>query len=134
MTRTLTPPPPPQRYNIYLIPNTHLVHQVGQVSTRESGGSLRERLEVGLRVEDGSRCVEPQNLLAAAHVRQRHRDVLVEAAGADEGVVQRFGEVGGGDDDDVAVLVEPVHLHQQLKTNFGRFKKWKTQRYVHVGK
>lgn len=40
--------------------------------------------------------------------------MLVEAAGASEGVVQRLGEVGGGDDDDVAVLVEPVHLHQQL--------------------
>ena len=50
----------------------------------------------------------------AAHVGQRHDDVGVEAAGARERAVERLGEVGGGEDDDALVLLEAVHLDEQL--------------------
>ena len=39
--------------------------------------------------------------------------VAVEAAGAEQGGVERFGPVGGGHDDDAAVGAEAVHLDEQ---------------------
>lgn len=40
--------------------------------------------------------------------------VTVEASWTGQGFVQRFGEIGGGDDDDTLGLLEPVELDQEL--------------------
>ena len=58
--------------------------------------------------------VDLEDLLAPAHVRQRHHHLAVEAAGAQQRRVEHVGAVGGGDDDDALVALEAVHLHQQL--------------------
>ena len=58
--------------------------------------------------------VHAQDLLAAAHVGQRHYDLAVEAARAQQRRIEHVGAVGGGDDDDAFVALEAVHLHQQL--------------------
>ena len=55
-----------------------------------------------------------QDLLAAANVGQRHDDLAVEAARAQQRRVEHVGPVGGGDDDDARVALEAVHLDQQL--------------------
>ena len=40
--------------------------------------------------------------------------MAVEAAGAQQGAIQLLQQVGGAEDDDVALGVEAIHLHQQL--------------------
>ncbi len=58
--------------------------------------------------------VHLEDLLAAAHVRQRHHDLAVEAAGTQQRRVEHVRPVGGGDDDHAFVALEAVHLDQQL--------------------
>ena len=58
--------------------------------------------------------VHLEDLLASAHVRQRHDDLAVEAARAQQRRVEHVGPVGGRDDDDALVAFETVHLDQQL--------------------
>src|SRR5690606_13508715 len=41
-------------------------------------------------------------------------DATIEAPGAQNGGIEHIGPVGGGDDDDALVGLEPVHLHEQL--------------------
>ena len=42
-------------------------------------------------------------------------DLAVEPAGAAQRLVERFGPVGGGDDDEVLPRFDPVHQRQQLR-------------------
>ena len=58
--------------------------------------------------------VDLQDRLAAVDVGPIDDDGAVEAAGAQQGGVERFGAVGGGHDDDAAVGVEAVHLDEEL--------------------
>ena len=55
-----------------------------------------------------------QDLDAALHVRAVEDDLAVEAAGPQERRVEHVGPVRGGDDDDVRVRVEAVHLDEDL--------------------
>ena len=55
-----------------------------------------------------------QDLLAADEVGVRDDDLTVEAAGPQQRRVEHVGPVGRGDDDDAFVLLEAVHLDQQL--------------------
>ena len=66
---------------------------------------LVERLALDVDLED---------LQAALHVRAVEDDLAVEAAGAQQRRVEHVGPVGGGDDDDVGVRVEAVHLDEDL--------------------
>ena len=58
--------------------------------------------------------VHLQDLLAADHVRVRHHDLAVEAAGTQQRRIEHVGPVGGGDQDDAFIRLEAVHLDQQL--------------------
>ena len=55
-----------------------------------------------------------QDLLAAADVGQRHDDLAVEAARAQQRRIEHVGTVGRGDDDHAHRRLEAVHLDQQL--------------------
>src|SRR4051812_3113405 len=63
----------------------------------------RELQDEGLQVHIGSERdlanVNAQDLLAADHVRVRHHDLAIEAAGTQQGGVEHVGPVGGRDDD-----------------------------------
>ncbi len=50
---------------------------------------------------------------AAGDIGPIDQHVPIEAAGPQQGGVERFGPVGGGHHDDAAVAVEAVHLDQQ---------------------
>eukprot|EP00962_Isochrysis_galbana_P031896 scaffold10429_cov122-Isochrysis_galbana.AAC.2 len=91
-----------------------LVDKVGQVSPREAGRGARQHLDVHVGVQRHRLRVQVEHLPPAANVRKRHHYIGVEPARPDERPVEGFGEVGGGDDDDAGVLLEPVHLDQQL--------------------
>ena len=55
-----------------------------------------------------------QDLLAADEVGVGDDDLPVEPARAQQGRIEHVGPVGRGDDDDAFVLLEAVHLDQQL--------------------
>ena len=55
-----------------------------------------------------------QDLLAADEVGVRDDDLTVEAAGPQQRRIEHVGPVGRGDDDDAFVLLEAVHLDEQL--------------------
>ena len=55
-----------------------------------------------------------QNILAALQIRQLHRHAAVEAARTGQRGVQRFGAVGGRQNDDAVVALKAVHLGEQL--------------------
>ena len=91
-----------------------LVEHVGQVGAGEArrthGDGVQihirhERLALGVHLEDG---------LTAFQVRGLHGHLTVETTGAQQRGVEHVGTVGGRDDDQVRVVVEAVHLHEQL--------------------
>ena len=55
-----------------------------------------------------------QDLLAALDVRQTDIDLTVEAAGAEQGLIEDVGTVGGRHDDDAVVGLKSVHLNEEL--------------------
>ena len=58
--------------------------------------------------------VDPQDRLAAGAVREGDGDLPVEAAGPKQGRVEDVRSVGRGEDDDARLVVEAVHLDEQL--------------------
>ena len=66
---------------------------------------LRERLAARVHLEDA---------LAALAVGPVDDDLAVEAARAQQRRVEDVGPVGGGDQDDVVLHLEAVHLDQEL--------------------
>ena len=88
--------------------------EVGEVGAGEAGRAARDGLEVDVGRQRHLAHVDLQDLLAADHVRVRHHDLAVEAAGAQQRRIEHVGPVGGGDQDDAFVGLEAVHLDQQL--------------------
>ena len=90
------------------------VHQVGEIGAGESRRAARDVRGLHVFAERNLAHVHAQDLLAATHVGQRHHDLAVEAARAQQRRIEHVGTVGGGDDDDAFVAFEAVHLDQQL--------------------
>ena len=73
-----------------------------------------ERVEVDLLRERLAARVDLEDLLAALAVGAVDDDLAVEAAGAKERRVEDVRAVGGGDEDDVVLHLEAVHLDEEL--------------------
>ncbi len=80
----------------------------------EPGGLAGERVEVDLLGERLAAGVDLEDLPAPAAIGAVHDDLAVEAPGAQQCRVEDVGTVGGGDEDDVVLHLEAVHLDQQL--------------------
>ena len=91
-----------------------LVDQVGEVGAGEAGRALGEALERDVLVQRLALRVHVQDGDAALDVGRVDDHLAVEAAGAQQRRVEDVGPVRGGDDDDVGVRVEAVHLHEDL--------------------
>ena len=91
-----------------------LVDQVGEVGAGEAGRLARERVEIDLLGERLAAGVDLEDLLAALAVRAIDDDLAVEAARPQKRGVEDVGPVGGGDQDDVVLHLEAVHLDEQL--------------------
>ncbi len=91
-----------------------LVDQVGEVGAGEAGGLAGERVDVDLLGQRLAARVDLEDLRAALAVGTVDDDLAVEAPGAQEGGVEDVGPVGGGDEDDVVLHLEAVHLDEQL--------------------
>ena len=55
-----------------------------------------------------------EDLLAPQAIRTVDDDLAVEAPGPQQRRIEDVGPVGGGDQDDVVLHLEPVHLDEQL--------------------
>ena len=91
-----------------------LVHEIHEVGAREARRELGQRAKVDVAGKGLALGVHADYLLAALDVGAVHRDLPVEAAGTQKRWVQDVGAVGGSDEDHGLVLLEAVHLHQQL--------------------
>ena len=91
-----------------------LVHQVGEVRTREAGGAAGDGLGLDVGRQRHLLHVHAQDLLAAVHVRVRHHHLAVEPAWTKQRRVQHVRTVGGSDQDHPLVALEAVHLDQHL--------------------
>ena len=58
--------------------------------------------------------MDPQDRLAAGAVGEGDRDLPVEPAGPQQGRVEDVRAIGRGEDDDTRLVVEAVHLDEQL--------------------
>src|SRR6266536_2521893 len=90
------------------------VDEVLDVGAREARRPARDLGEVDLRIERRLLGVDLEDPEAAVKVGPRHDDPAVEAAGPEERRVEHVGAVGGGDEDDALVRLEPVHLDEEL--------------------
>ncbi len=91
-----------------------LVEHVGQIGAGEARGADGDHVQIDVRHERLALGVHLQNLLAAFEVRRLDGDLAVETSRAQQCRVEHVGTVGRGDNDQVRVVVEAVHLDQQL--------------------
>ena len=84
-----------------------LVDEVLEVSARKACGALCDDLEGDIRGEGLVLGVDLQDLLAALDVGQADVDLTVEAARAEQGLIEDVGTVGGRHDDDAVVGSKP---------------------------
>jgi hypothetical protein len=91
-----------------------LVEDVREVGTGEARGLPGDDLEVDSLGERLAAAVHLEDALAAEQVGSVDADLAVEAAGAQQRRVEDVGAVGRGDQDDVRLDVEAVHLDEEL--------------------
>ena len=91
-----------------------LVAEVGEVGAGQPGGLARERSEVDVRGERLAPRVDVEDRLPSGEIRLTDEDLPIEATGAEEGDVEVFEPVRGGDDDDLLAMGEAVELDQEL--------------------
>ena len=89
-----------------------LVDDGGQVGAAEHRGAAGDPLKVDVRAELHLAGVDFEDFHAALDVGQRDVDLAVEPARAREGGIEHVDAVGGGDDDDLVVGLEAVHLDE----------------------
>ena len=91
-----------------------LVDDIGQVGARGTGRGAGDRGQVdrGLRLH--ALGMELKDVLTAGQVGQLNGNTAVKAAGAQQGRIKAIGTVGRSEDDDTLMVIEAVHLGQQL--------------------
>jgi hypothetical protein len=91
-----------------------LVDQVGQVRAGEPGRLTGERVEVDLLRQRLASRVDLEDLLAALAIGAVDDDLTVEPSWTQQRGVEYVRAVGGGDEDDVVLHLEAVHLDEKL--------------------
>ena len=90
------------------------VDKVGEIGAGETRRTTRDDLRLHVFGQRQLAHVNFQDLLATAHIRQRHDHLAIEAARTQQRRIEHVGTVGGGDDDDAFGAFETIHLDQQL--------------------
>ena len=91
-----------------------LVEHVRQISACEAGCTYGDHMQVDVRHERLTFGVNLQNRLTAFQIRGFDRDLTVETAWTQQSRIKHIGAVGRGNDDQIRVIVETIHLNEQL--------------------
>ncbi len=91
-----------------------LVDQVLKVRARKACGALCDDLQGHIGSQRFVLGVDFQDFLTALDVGQAHIHLTVEAARAEQCLIQNVSTVGSGHDDNAIVGLKTVHLDQQL--------------------
>ena len=91
-----------------------LVDQVREVRAGEAGRTGCERVEIDFGRQRLALGVHLEDLPAADPVGPVDDDLAIEAAGAEQRRIEDVRAVRGGDQDDVVLHLEAVHLDEQL--------------------
>lgn len=91
-----------------------LVDDIGQVGARGSGRGAGNRGQIDRRLGLHTLGVKLEDVLAAGQVGQLNGDAAVKTTGAQQSGIEAVRTVGGSEDDDTLVVVEAIHLGQQL--------------------
>ena len=91
-----------------------LVDDVGQVGARGTGRGAGNRGQVDRRLCLHALGMQLKNVLTAGQVGQLDGDAAIKTTGAQQSGIEAVGTVGGSEDDDTLVVIETVHLGQQL--------------------
>src|SRR6476646_12219850 len=90
------------------------VHEVSQVRAGDAGRHRAELSQIDVWGERHVTRVHFQNGLAAFPIREVHDDTVIEAAGAEERLVEHVRLIRGGEDDDSLTTREAIHLGEEL--------------------
>ena len=91
-----------------------LVDEVRQVGAGEPGRPGSQRVEIDLRRQRLALRVHLEDLLAPVAVGPVDDDLPVETAGTQQRRIEDVRPVGGRDQNDVVLQLEPVHLDEEL--------------------
>ena len=91
-----------------------LIDQVFQVGAGEANGARCDLFQVDIVRQGHLAHVYFQNGGAGFFVGAVQGDLAVESAGSEQGAIQYIGPVGGGQNQDVLVGFEAVHLGENL--------------------
>ncbi len=91
-----------------------LVDEVFQIRARKARRALGDHAQRHIRSQRLFAGMHLEDVLTALHVRQAHIHLAVEAARAQQRLIQDIRTVGGSHHDDAVVGLKAVHLHQQL--------------------
>ena len=98
-----------------------LVDDVGQVGARGTGRGAGNRGQIDRRLRLHALGMQLKNVLAAGQIGQLNGDAAVKTTGAQQCGIETVGTVGGSEDDDTLVVIEAIHLGQQLVERLGLF-------------
>ena len=90
------------------------VAEIGEIRSTQSGGRPSQSLEIDVGGHVQMTGVNPKDAFPAAPVGKRHDDLPIEAAWTQERRVEHVGAIGRGQENDLLVLGEAVHLHEEL--------------------
>ena len=91
-----------------------LIDQVGQVRTRKTRCTARQRSQIHRFVQRHFFRMHFQNLFAAADIGQRHHHLAVETARAQQRGIEYVRTVGRGNHNYGLIAFKTVHFHQKL--------------------
>ncbi len=90
------------------------VDEIGEIRSRESGSALGEDVELYIVVQRNVPGVHLQYSFAPADIGPVDDHLPVEPAGPQQRGVEHVRPVRRGDDDDAAILLESIHLYEEL--------------------
>ena len=91
-----------------------LVDDIGQVGARGTGRGAGNRGQVNRRLGLHTLGVKLKDVLTAGQIGQLDGDAAVKTTGAQQRRIETVGAIGCGKDNDTLVVIEAIHLGQQL--------------------
>src|SRR5699024_10520217 len=91
-----------------------LIEHIRQIRTRETGGALGQSVQINIYNQRLALSMNLQNFQAPLKRWSFDRYLTVETARTQQGRIQDVGTVGCSNQNDVRVLIETIHLDQQL--------------------